>query len=306
MAKYIVFLSAFLICAQSYAAAWTQNKGSGQLIVGSSIYQSSRYYDSSSDLKSSGTDFTKLEFNPFIEYGLTDDVTVGINPSLQIWRFDKNNANEPIFDFRQCGVYSYSPSYQINAHIFESELFLRKKLYDKDNLVFSVQPLVKTPCIYYNNGKLEAISDTTDYEIRLLGGYGFKWDPGINLSDAKRPFAGQYHFINFEAAYRKRNNNKFSDQIRIDATAGFRPYKELLLLTQAFTTISTGDEAVRGVITNNGLATQEDDYYSVKLQISAVQQITKSKSIAFGYFRELAGRNSGIGNGFNISVWHGF
>lgn len=311
MHKYIqnlhfIFILIVLLCNNSAsAAAWTQKKGSGQIILSLSNYGSSDYFDSNKKSQSSNVSFNKLEFNPFIEYGFSDDLTIGATPTIQLWRFDKENASSNIFDFRQCGIFNGSNTTQVNATMIETELFIRKKLLDKNNFVLSAQPLIKTPCIYIQNGNVQLLENTTDIELRLLAGYGFKWDPDLLFGSVRRPFSGQHHFMDFEVAYRKRNS-QFSDQIKFDTTLGFRARNNLLFLGQVFSTFSTGDEPIRGVFSNGQLLVEKDDFYTAKAQISAIQQVTNDTSLQISFFKEILGKNAGDGSGALVSVWYGF
>jgi hypothetical protein len=295
----------FLLIKDAISAAWTQGKGQKQLILNSFYYGSYQFYNEDSKVTSSPNKFTKLEFNPYFEYGFTDNITIGINPSFQKWTFEKSRASEAVFDFRQCGISTSFNRDNLDVYIAESEIFFRTKLYSNNNFVFSLQPLIKTPCMTVADGSIEFIDDTMDFEIKALFGYGFVWDPHIKFGFSKVPFAGQNHFINIDAAYRKRNK-QFADQIKVDATAGLRYKKDLLILGQVFSTFSNGDEIIRGVISNNGLVTQKDEYYTVKVQGSIVQQMTRNTSVQFGAFHEIAGKNSGKGLGVSMSFWYNF
>lgn len=289
----------------SMSAAWTQNKGEGQLIVNLSGYKSSSDYNDEFKIQKSDTKFTKFELNPFFEYGLADNLTVGLNPTIQNWHFDKSSATDTVYDFRQCGVSSSVDSSTVDAIYIDSEIFARAKFFTTENMVLSLQPLIKMPCILYSNGFFTIAENTMDFEIRALAGYGFKWSPDVDLGFLKRPFAGQNHFINFETAYRKRHP-QFADQIKIDASVGLRANKDLLFMTQLFSTLSAGDEPVRGVIGNNGLFVEKDSYYTVKAQASLVRQITENTSLQFGIFKEVLGKNSGNGLGATVSLWYSF
>lgn len=307
MKKYILpllILSCSLAAGQVFAAAWTQARGKGQIVATLSGYLSSHYYDEDGKNTKSDVEFEKIEFNPFIEYGITNDLTVGLNPSLQKWNFEKKDGNSSIFDFRQCGVFNNSNNIRVNSYLFETDFFVRKKLLDRNNFVLSVQPLVKTPCLMMSDGIIQLIENTADFELRLLGGYGFKWDPAM-LKGKRRPFAGQYHFINLEAAYRKRNE-QFADQIKIDATAGFRFNEDLLFLGQIFSTFSNGKEPIRGIIGNTSLVAEEDDFYTVKAQIAAVRQMSRRTSLQLSLFKEVMGKNSGNGDGAALALWYSF
>ncbi len=291
-----------VLCSQSvtYSAAWTQGRGDKQLILTVSGYKSSDYYDDNYDSQSSGQDFSKLEINPFFEYGLTDDFTVGISPTLQSLVFKTGQGDTKVYDFRQCGVIGVSDDSEITTQILEIEAFARYKLLDKNNFVLSAQSLVKSPCILHSEGNFAIVDATTDVEIRALAGYGFKWAPDF-LDDDTKPFAGQYHFANIEVAYRKRPS-RFADQVKIDSTIGLRYKSDLLFLGQLFTVISTEKE----VVEQTDFFSREEGYSSAKLQLSAIQQLTKKSSIQVGLFKDMWGRNAGNGAGVLVSLWYGF
>jgi hypothetical protein len=297
-----IFLSIFIYYNSSQAAAWTQGRGTGQIITSFSGYSSSRYFDREGDSHKSNVIFTKTDVNPLIEYGLTDDLTVGVNINMQNWLFHKKDYAAPVYDFRQCGVVSNLKASDISVNQVQAEVLLRKKLWDNGRTVFSVQPSIQSPCMFIENGDLNIADNAPDAELRLLSGYAFKWEPkGV----IRRPFAGQYHFLNAELAYRKRDE-KFADQIKIDGTAGFRANDKLLLLGQVFSTFSAEPENIRGVIANNILYTEKDDFYSVKAQLSAIRQFNKNASIQLGVYNEVLGKNSGHGSGILLAWWRSF
>ncbi|PIR38437.1 MAG: hypothetical protein COV35_06625 [Alphaproteobacteria bacterium CG11_big_fil_rev_8_21_14_0_20_39_49] len=306
----VFFIISFLITENSLCAAWTQAKGEGQLILNVSGYKSNKYYDHDSQLQSSDIDFQKLEVNPFFEFGITDNLTVGLNQTLQYWNFD-NPESSSINNIRQCDLSDslnsgLIDSSNLNVFMTDAEIFARMQIYSNDNFVISLQPLVKSPCLLFVNGYMQIPGNDIDYEIRALAGWGFKWDPDIDIGFFKIPFSGQNHFINFETAYRKRST-RFADQLKFDATAGFRYQKDLLILAQMFSTFSAFDKNVEADSFNGvNTVTYEDDYYSVKAQISLVQQMTKNTSAQLGMFHEVAGENAGRGTGMILSLWYSF
>ena len=282
--------------SQASAAAWTQRKGAGQAILSLGAYQSSYYFDNKNHIQSSNSTFTKYEFNPFFEYGLTDDMTIGANPLFQHWQNDRANTY-PDSNSRQC----YTDS-TTSGEIIESEFMLRKKLLESGNAVLSIQPLFKTPCISVNGNSISTPWNSYETELRLLGGYGFKWDP----QGKKRPFAGQHHFIGLEAAYRKRNG-EYSDQVKIDGTAGFRPNDNFLILGQFFSVISTREEFVGYTENTEGSFIQDiDDSCNLKLQLSGIMQVTKTASVQLGIYSDVWGKNYSQGGGVLASLWQGF
>lgn len=287
----------FYLSHGAIAAAWVQGKGVGQVITSFGSYTSTRYSDPGGHSKDSNNQFTKYEINPFFEYGLTDDVTIGVNPLLQYWQ---TKSIEKDFVTKSPGNCNFS--IYTSGTLLESEFLIRKKIVQKDNAVVSLQPLVKIPCIKFEGSGASLIWNSYEVEMRMLAGYGFKWEADGRL----RPFTGQYHFVNMEAAYRKKNGN-FSDQIKIDGTLGFRYSKDTLLLAQLFSVISTGEEVFGSKeIGSNSFVPNIDNYYNVKLQFSSVVQFTQSSSIQLGFYSDIFGKNYGSGNGMIVSLWKGF
>lgn len=299
----IFFLILLLSAGQANSAAWTQAKGDVQLISNLNFYTSSHYFDENEDVKKSDTNFYKWEINPFIEYGIREDLTIGINPNLQKWIFSQQTPTAFLADLRQCNVAIPAGESKVSALVFEAEIFARKRLWEKGGFVFSVQPLIKMPCLFYNSGQFDLVENTIDYEMRFLSGYGFKWNPDISIGGLKVPFSGQYHFVNLEAAYRKRGKN-FSDQLKIDSTIGFRAKPNLLIMGQSFFTKSIGDESVNQEIFGTSL--RDDDFYALKLQLSSIRQLSTSTSIQFSSFYDAKGKNSGAGFGSTVSLWYRF
>lgn len=300
-----VFLVAFAAGNNACAAAWTQSKGSAQAILSTSAYESNHSFDNKTNSQSSGSSFTKYELNPFFEYGLRDDLTVGANPTLQHWQINGGLDSTRALDFRGCGSANVITSNSASGEIIESEFFIRKRVLEYGNAVFSLQPLVKTPCVMVTDSGADINWNTYDLELRALAGYGFKWDPSL-LGEKIRPFSGQYHFADVEVAYRKRAGN-LSDQIKIDGTLGFRINENILMLGQAFSVISTGDENVGRVeVAPNVYADNLDNYGDLKLQFSGVVQATKTSSVQVGFYGDVYGKNYGAGQGVILSLWKGF
>lgn len=266
-----IFISIyFLNTLPSFAAAWTQSKNYSQMILAVNHY------------KVSDNNFSKYEFNPFIEYGLTSDITIGVNPTLQYWQSKQ--------------IYG-----KTNGQLFESEFFVRKKLIENDNTVFAVQPLIKVPCMAIAGSAYSC--DSYDIEMRALAGYNFKIDKKLK-DDKIRPFSGQYHFVNLETAYRK-HTDKSSDLVKIDGTAGLRFNDNILLLGQLFSSIAVDKEPIP-----KNAQTSIDRYANLKLQLSGVVQTSNTTSIQLGIYEglysEVRENNFKSYQGIILSLWKGF
>ena len=60
----------------SFASVWTHGEGSGQSVLTFNGYKSSKAFDGNGKISNSSNVFRKYEINPFIEYGVTEDINV--------------------------------------------------------------------------------------------------------------------------------------------------------------------------------------------------------------------------------------
>ena len=103
--KYISCLFVFgLVVPNAFAGAWTQDKGKGLIITGTSYNQADRAFDSESKLRTP-VEFEKLDSTLYIEYGLTDILTLVGNTTLQDVSFTSSEGPQ----FFSCLLYT-SPS----------------------------------------------------------------------------------------------------------------------------------------------------------------------------------------------------
>lgn len=308
--KHILIFSLLIIISlcdvrAAIAAAWVADKNVGQAIFTFNNYQSSHYFDGKGDEKKAGNKFNKYEISPLLEYGLTNDITIGAQPTFRYWKMKGVDSARPVTNYQECGVVSAVQNNNISGETFESEFFLRKKLLQIGNAIFSVQPLIKTPCLVMTDAETKIAWKSYEAELRTLAGYSFKWEPTLPGS-TKQLFVGQYHFLDLEVAYRKRNN-PFSDVVKIDGTAGLQMTNNFMLLGQFFSNISTGKENVGTIETSlNNFVTNVDNYGNLKLQLSGVLKAGKTTSVQIGAYTDVFGKNYGDGQGIILSVWKRF
>src|SRR5689334_3607366 len=132
MRRYL-FISIIIILslpASLLAAAWNQPAGVGQLINNFSFYQTNVFHTPSGEGVKT-TQFTKFEYNPYAEYGLNKDITIGTSLFL-----DRLKGN---------GI---SGTTETSTAIEAADFFARKELYDENGTVFSIQPMVEFPGTY--------------------------------------------------------------------------------------------------------------------------------------------------------------
>lgn len=257
-----------LMSSAAYAAAWTQDSGKGIVIVTGSYYESPKIFNNSGNTQAS-PNFHKYELNPYVEYGLYDDVTLGASFSLQ-----RAQQNVP------------GNSDLSNFGVGESEFFGRYRFYQKDGLVASVQPFFKLP------------PPATDERPPLgspNGDVGLGGSVGYNMS-----IFGYQDFMNLDAQYRHRLGNQ-RDQIRFAATMGVGVAQDWMVMPQAFVTLRTSDPGVTSVTQSNA-----DDYSVTRLQLSGVYSLDEETKLQAGAFSDVAGKNTGVGRGMLLSVWQNF
>lgn len=191
--------------ATARGAAWTQQEGHG-LFIGATTFTAARQAFQGGQTVGIPA-FAKVESALYVEYGLTDGLTLLAQPSLRYTHVGGDFAD----DFQGFGY---------------ADLGARQRLWQGGGSVLSMQGVVRVPGA--TDGRRVAQIGNTDAEIdlRLLFGHGFT----LGTMGA---------FVNAEAAYRIRFDDPPSE-FRLDLTAGLRPIPRWLVLAQSFTVVSNG------------------------------------------------------------------
>jgi hypothetical protein len=175
-----------LLPSMLHAAAWTQKKGKGQIILNYNFYRTKTQLDYDGDRESLNRYFSSHRFNPYIEYGLTDDTTIGLNAFIERAEFHSPDAQ---FD----GV-----TYGIN----DTEVFLRHRLWHGPTYAISAQGTVIVPGFHDEDRQPSLGPNRYGLEARILAGMNIHL---LSPSD----------FINAEFGYRYRSGTP-SDELRAD------------------------------------------------------------------------------------------
>lgn len=267
----VVFATVLCFTASiAYAGAWTQKSGKGLFVQNMSYYFADRFFDNSGR-KSPLDDYQKYELNPYIEYGLYDDVTIGSN----------------IFLYQTSQKNSATNTKYTNWGLGDSEFFLRYRLRQNQGLVFSVEPMLKIPSPEKNNVLPRIGSDNIDTGLTFSAGYGFQaWK--LN------------HYINADIGYRHRFGEA-TDQLKFSVTAGLSVSNDTMITSQIFITKRTGSR-------NQEIFTQSsgDNYDLSKLQLSAIHKINDDISLQTGIFKDISGKNTGSGKGISFAIFKEF
>ncbi len=249
------------------AGPWLQTPGAWQIIQNLYWYETDTVFDVDGHVLDQSR-FTKWEYNPYMEYGVNERLTVGFSPSFQ-WL-----ESDAIGGGRTKGV-------------ADMEVFARTPLYEGTTSILSLQPLVKLYGPYDTKDNPRLGNGQLDAELRLLWGKSLR-------------FWEQYHFISVETAYRHRMEAP-GDQVRLDATLGYRSSETKMWLSQLFYT-----RALTRPEVTSGLATTSENFDLLKAQFSLVHHFTEDIALQTGAFTHVMGRNTGAGSGLMLALWWSF
>ncbi len=186
--------------------AWLMAPGTGQVIAYAAFSNSTRAFDAQGHLIPVPA-YQKFELGTYIEYGLTDWLTLVASPS-----YDRIKNPPPGASYEGIG---------------ESEIAARIGLYRSETSVLSLQIGWRSPGASFADslGPFE-VRRAAAFDVRGLAGQSFT-------------IAGMSGFLALEGAYRFYAANQ-PGEWRLDATAGLRPLPPILVMMQSFTSVSLG------------------------------------------------------------------
>lgn len=267
----LIAVALALEAGRAYGGAWTLASGDALFILTGSSYDAGERFDDKGHAKSQ-PDYRQYDLNPYIEYGLRDGVTIGADTQLQ----RASQGGNPTLRG------------QNNTGIGDSEIFLRKRLWQQNGFAVSIQPLIKLPSLQSSASDIPKLGNShPDAALGLSGGYGFS-------------AAGLNHFIALDTQYRYRFGAQ-KNQTNFAATAGIHVSQRWTIMPQAFLTYRTGKRANAGFTESSA-----DDYNLVRLQLAAVYELRKDVSLQFGGFDDIYGKDTGHGRGVLLALWKRF
>ncbi len=246
------------LVSPALGGAFTQQAGKGQIIATATITDSHRYFDAKGNVVR-GPDYAKTELPVLIEYGITDWLTAMATPTYLHARTQGSSFSG--LEYAEFGA--------------------RVRLYSTPDSAFSIQATTRPPGPRDKTDPAQAGYTDLENDVRALYARSFKmgsWDS----------------FANLEAGYRLRNGAP-PDEWHFDATLGFRPKPDLLILVQSFNVVSNG--AGYGGFTQTKYT---------KAQLSAVFDVTKQWSVQAGAITTAAGENQIIQPGAVVGLWYRF
>lgn len=200
----LALLLGCILPERAWSGAWLLPQGTGQVIVGAALSRTTRAFDARGRLIPVPY-YKKFELGTYIEYGLTDRVTLVAAPA-----YDRVRAPPPAESYNGLG---------------ESEGAVRLGLYRDGPTVVSVQGGVRTPgpSVVDSAGPFNPRRGLA-IELRGLIGRGVE-------------VATMPAFIDVQGGYRYYIRNQ-PGEWHLDLTFGLRPVPRLLWLVQSFSTFS--------------------------------------------------------------------
>lgn len=188
------------------AGAWTLPQDTGQLLATFTASTATQELNGASGLTSTPR-YSKAELSALVEYGLTDKLTVILNPGLQYVDIaPPTNASRGGFGYTEFGA--------------------RYQLWQYDGWVFSGQATLRLPGTD-ETGNPAAVGYTdVEADFRALVGHTFK-------------LGSMPAFTDVEVAERARTEGAPSE-FRVDGTFGVLVLPQWLVLAQSFNVMSEG------------------------------------------------------------------
>lgn len=265
----LIFSFCFILLpTRSYAAAWLQPKGDGLIIGNVQPYLSCKYWDKQGNLHS-GPCFRQFSINPYMEYGLTSNVTLVVNPT-----------------FNSYSQSTQSSSFGLAYVNFGGRVLLHHK--DWDTLSFQV--LFNQPFKSKNFGS--NITPSSQYalayeqpflDLRILYGTGGRFDP--------KEYSTWY--ADGEVSFRPYFDGA-ADEVHVDFMLGLKTLNQRLIFElQELNTLSL----------HNPKNFKQPNYTVFTIMPNVIYWYNKNLATQFGIKQDFYGTNIGRGTAPFIALW---
>ena len=203
----------------AWGGAWLLPPGDGQVIADTFFSDSTHAFDARGHLIPVPS-YRKFELGTYIEYGLTNWLTLVASPS-----YDRIQNPPPGQSYNGLG---------------ESEIAARVGLYRSDTSVLSFQAGLRSP-----GGSFA--DSLGPFAVRRAASLDVRGLAGRNIV-----VAAMEGFVEAQAGYRFYAAGQ-PGEWRIDLTMGLRPWPRLLVMLQSYTSIVNGSLQIGGFITVAGI-----------------------------------------------------
>ncbi|MEJ5299541.1 MAG: hypothetical protein WHS38_00960 [Thermodesulforhabdaceae bacterium] len=265
---FCMFLVIWVFSCNVWAGAWLQPKGSFFFSTILYYYKTNHYFDSNGNERKRGGTFTKVELNPYLEYGLTSTDTLVLNVFYD-WLDDDQ------------GIKSAT-----NDGLTDLEAGWRHLLWTDGTQVVSSQLMVVVPLGY-------------DIEDNPRLGYGRYALEGLLQYGTSFRFLDRYGFIDLAGGPRFYIGYP-SDQIRAKLSAGYDVLDFLQLIGGAELHWGLGNGSTKYIGEN---ITLTPDYKLLKLSVSGRFRLSSHLSFVVTAYSHAWGEDTGAGGGLYGSFW---
>jgi hypothetical protein len=254
----IAFATALANPTVAVAGAWTLPQGTGLLIETLFGWAG----EGAPWGGNHGVKQNRVEAQTYVEYGVTNELTIFGQTALERYALSRPERN----------VYS---------GFDYSDIGLRTKLWATGEWVFSGEATLFLPGAYNSAAPAQAGDTGGAGDARLLAGTNFTvgWVPG---------------FVDVELGYRLRTAGP-PDEWHADATLGLKPAPRVLLMLQAFTTVSAAS-------TNRSFPA----WRTSVVELSLVLPLDDRWSVQLGVFTSVLAVKTNTQRGAALSVWRTF
>lgn len=265
---------------QCLAGAFLQPPGQGVLIVTASFAEANKAYDSRGKLVAAPS-YDKFEPRAYIEYGVFEKLTLVAETTYMQFR----GASQQLDSLRilteeaRAGAPLFLPADHSGARyagIGAGWVGARLGLLEWGSFILSLQASVRTASPAAR--RFLDMRERFQQDARLQLGWPFE-------------FFGMPGFGDAQIGYRSVGQS--GGEIRADVTCGVRPFDDLLLLAQGFTTVAPGD------LRSTYMSSQ-------KFQLSAVFDVTEKISLQVGGLAAVRGVNDSAERGVVTALWYKF
>lgn len=258
------------------AGAWAFPEGKGQVILTTLLAGARNAYGPDGRLVSTPP-YRKIEARAYLEHGLTDWLTLVGEGSAMSFRAAPTPYDplDLLIAEAKAGIPFYLPPPAAMKYqgLGLGAAGARVRLLDTGDYVFSAQASLRAAS--QDARRFLDMREKMQVDARLLMGRKFE-------------FVGFGGFFDAQLGYRSGGQN--GNEMRLDLTAGIRPFDSVLIMGQSFSAI-----APRGVRTSS--ITEQ------KFQLSVVYEATPSISVQIGAVKALGGVNAPAEQGVISAIW---
>lgn len=269
--KIVPLLLLCTVCcvSQTFAGAWTQQSGSSYNRLTLNYYSADHNFDNDGDRKemSANGKFTDINLNYYVEYGITDSLTVIGSAYYKQIKHDDDNIE----------IKTYG--------IGDVDLGLKYRLLNLPSGALAVQGLVKIPELYDENDTMPLGNGQYDYEMRLLFGQSLAY-----------LFPG---YFNVEFGYRWRAeapSDEYRYLVEVGSDLTEKTYFRVKL--DGLISANNGDSAV----SISGNPTMTTEYDLLKLDVAFGYRIDDAWGWEAVYTPALSGENTAVGATYALAL----